>query len=124
MDRIEFLQGDLLSPLIERGVEPDVIMANLPYIAADELAGLAVSRYEPRLALDGGPDGLTLIRRLFGQLQGRSRPGMVVLLEIGAGQGASVLADAAVLPLESATVFDDYAGLDRIVELRIAESGG
>ncbi len=119
--QIEFLQGDLLAPLIERAIQPDVVMANLPYIAADELPMLAVSRYEPHLALDGGPDGLALIRRLFDQLRGYSRPGMVLLLEIGARQGAAVLAEAAVLPLESATVFDDYAGLDRIVELRIAD---
>jgi release factor glutamine methyltransferase len=122
-ERVEFLQGDLLSPLIERGILPDIVMANLPYIAADEVPTLAVSRYEPHLALDGGPDGLVLIRRLFDQLRGYRRPGMLVLLEIGAGQGVAVLEAAAVLPLASAAVHDDYAGLDRIVALRIVDAG-
>src|SRR5690606_18681749 len=51
---VTFLQGDLLSPLIEGNIRVDLVMANLPYIASDEVPTLAVSRYEPTLALDGG----------------------------------------------------------------------
>ena len=45
---VTFYEGDLLAPLIERGIKLDLIMANLPYIASGDLPGLAVSRYEPR----------------------------------------------------------------------------
>lgn len=125
-DRVAFFEGDLLSPLIERGLRFDVLMANLPYIAEDELATLAVSRHEPRLALDGGPDGLTLIRRLLGQVNEVGKPGTVVLLEIGAGQSGAVVALARkLLPgLGKAGIINDYAGLDRIVELDLAQLSG
>lgn len=82
-----FFTGDLAEPLIKRGIQVDVLLANLPYIASEELANLAVSRYEPRLALDGGTDGLDIIGRLLLQIPALCRAGADVLLEIGADQG-------------------------------------
>jgi release factor glutamine methyltransferase len=115
---VTFFEGDLLNPLIERGIQVDVLMANLPYIAHDEMTQLAVSRYEPHLALDGGPDGLDLIRRLLRDLRHVSDPGALALLEIGADQGAAVLALAHELVApQQAEVIKDYAGLDRIVRI-------
>ncbi len=114
---VSFMQGDLLAPLIEEQIIVDILMANLPYIASDELAVLAVSRYEPRLALDGGPDGLDLIRRLLGDLHQVSCSGTLVLLEIGADQGAAVQALAQSLQPQTVSVHRDYAGLDRIVQI-------
>ncbi len=118
--RVTFYEGDLLKPLIERGIQPDLIMANLPYIASDELPNLAVSRYEPRLALDGGADGLVLIRRLLAQIPQVVNPPALILLEIGAGQGAATLAlvNQALSP-QSARLILDYAGLDRIIEAEL-----
>lgn len=63
--QITFYQGDLLLPLIEQGIQIDLIMANLPYIPSAEVPTLAVSKHEPVLALDGGADGLDLVRRLL-----------------------------------------------------------
>ncbi|MCB9453915.1 MAG: peptide chain release factor N(5)-glutamine methyltransferase [Anaerolineaceae bacterium] len=119
MERITFLEGDLLAPLLDNAVQGDVILANLPYIASDDLPGLTVTRYEPRLALDGGADGLDLMRRLLAQLPGVLRPGGLALLEIGADQGAaaSELAQTA-LPQATVRVIQDYAGLDRIVAIQ------
>lgn len=113
---VTFYEGDLLQPLIERGLRVDVVMANLPYIASAELPALAVSRHEPHLALDGGADGLDLIRRLLDQLPSVGKPGALVLLEIGADQGPAALAlvRAAVEPA-ALDLVSDYAGLDRIV---------
>lgn len=115
---ITFFQGDLLQPLIERGISIDVLMANLPYIRHDELADLEVSRFEPHLALDGGSDGLDFIRRLLADLRRVCEPGALALLEIGADQGEAVraLAQALVQPRQVA-VLQDYAGLDRIVRI-------
>ena len=117
--RAFFLPGDLAQPLIERGIKVDLLMANLPYIASEELDTLAVSRWEPRGALDGGPDGLAFIRALLLQAPLICRAGACVLLEIGADQGAAVsqtIRDR--LGVES-RILKDYAGLDRIARFRL-----
>ncbi len=114
---LRFLQGDLAQPLIERGIQVDLLMANLPYIASDELPQLAVGSYEPRLALDGGADGLDGIRVLLAQTAVICSPGAHVLLEIGAGQGEAVKRLTRERCGVEADILRDYAGLDRIVRL-------
>jgi len=115
---INFLAGDLLQPLVERGIKVGVLMANLPYIASGDLPSLAVSQYEPHLALDGGPDGLDLIRRLLADLRRVCDPGALALLEIGADQGESCrnLVRQMIRP-QQLNILKDYAGLDRIVRI-------
>jgi release factor glutamine methyltransferase len=93
-----------------------LIAANLPYIDPDELRTLAVSRFEPRLALDGGPGGLALVERLLSQAPSALAPGGLVLLEIGGGQGQAALRLArAAFPDASARIERDLAGLDRLL---------
>jgi release factor glutamine methyltransferase len=117
---VTFLQGDLLSPLIAQNIRVDLVMANLPYIASDEVLMLDVSHYEPNLALDGGADGLDLIRRLLAQIPQVCNPNVLILLEIGATQSAAALALVQEgLSPNSAEVIQDYAGLDRIVRVRM-----
>jgi release factor glutamine methyltransferase len=117
---ITFLAGDLLAPLIERGIRVDVLLANLPYVASGDLPNLAVSRYEPRLALDGGVDGLDVIRRLLTQAPSVCNSGALILLEIGFDQGQAVQALArTVFPAAQITVLRDYANLDRVVRLAL-----
>lgn len=119
-DRLTFLQGDLLGPLIERGRPVDLVMANLPYIPTGDLPELEVTKHEPLLALDGGPDGLDLVRVLLAQAAELVRPGALLLLEIGAGQGEAALAAVhLVFPAASATILPDYAGHDRIVRVEL-----
>src|SRR6185503_5957184 len=66
-DRIAFEVADLLPGPDTRPW--DVVLANLPYVRTDAIAGLPIAAsFEPRLALDGGPDGLRVIDRLLGQL--------------------------------------------------------
>lgn len=116
---VTFLEGDLLEPLLAQGERVDLVMANLPYIATDDMLGLEVSRYEPHLALDGGPDGLDLIRRLLIQAPGAINPGARILLEIGADQGESAVRLARdAFPGCACSVMKDYAGHDRVVILR------
>jgi release factor glutamine methyltransferase len=87
---VEFHRGDLLSPL-HAAAELDLIVANLPYIPTAEIAGLAPEvRSEPNQALDGGPDGLVIIRRLIAQAAPYLRPGGSILLEVGDGQAPAV----------------------------------
>jgi len=116
-DRIEFGVGDLLA------VEPppsrvDLVAANLPYVRSAEIAGLRFSLFEPTLALDGGPDGLDIIRRLLERLPDALTPGGGALLEIGADQADAVQgAVAAALPGWTTTVHPDLAGLPRVVAI-------
>jgi len=115
--RIRFLLGDLLDPL---PVNPDLILANLPYVGRDEWETLApeITNYEPHIALDGGDGGLEVLQRLLIQATSKLRPGGVMLLEIGATQGerASRLA-LTHFPDASISVLKDYAGLDRLLRV-------
>lgn len=121
--RIDFRLGDLLAPLSCRVGSLDALVSNPPYIPTAELAALQpeVRDFEPREALDGGPDGLALIRALVAGAPPLLRPGGWLLLEIGAGQGAAVRA-----LLEGTGAFEgcaccrDLAGIERVVVARRA----
>lgn len=69
-DRIAWLEGDWLRPLEERGIAPDLIVSNPPYVRSGDIAGLQdeVRLYEPHLALDGGPDGLACYAAILEQI--------------------------------------------------------
>jgi release factor glutamine methyltransferase len=112
--RISFIQCDLLAPFNKF----DLIAANLPYIPSSELELLPVARREPRLALDGGPDGLETIRRLLQQALTRLAAGGLLLLEIEASQGSAALALAqAAFPYAQIQLLSDLAGQDRLIRL-------
>lgn len=116
---VRFFQGDLLHPLVERQVRVELFMANLPYIASAELEHLAVAKTEPRLALDGGVDGLRLIRRLMWEVRMTCADKGLLLLEIGAGQGAAVRTLAHGVAPKRVDVLRDYAGHERIVRVEL-----
>ncbi len=119
--RLTFYQGDLAQPLIDRAIQLDILMANLPYIPSDVVDTLSihVREYEPRVALDGGADGVTLIRRLIDQVPSVCKPNALILLEIGMDQEIAVAQIAASLVGARVTSYQDYAGLDRIVEIAL-----
>jgi release factor glutamine methyltransferase len=118
--RISFLSGHLLQPLTQA---VDLIVSNPPYLGQTELADPAlapeVSRFEPRLALDGGPDGLDIIRQLLAQAQEKIKPGGSILVEIGAAQGQAVTRLARThFPRAMIRIEKDLAGLDRLLLIR------
>lgn len=88
------LCGDLLDPLPSsvRG-RVDVLVANTPYVPSAEVANLPADfrDHEPRHTLDGGPDGLTLLRRIAEQAPSWMRPGGALLIEVGASQREAAL---------------------------------
>jgi len=109
---------DLLEPAGRLLPRPDVVIANLPYVPTDE--ALAPERglgHEPRIAIDGGPDGLAIMRRLFGSLPGRVADGGTLLLEVGIGQadGVAALAPAGA----SVSAERDLAGIERVVRVQL-----
>ena len=111
-NRICLLQGDMLAPLTE---PVDFIIADLPYVRRAEIEAASC---EPRLALDGGPDGLDKIRQLCRQLSDKLLPGGHLLLEIGQGQATSVVALLhGLFPGAEIEVAPDLGGIDRVVGL-------
>jgi release factor glutamine methyltransferase len=118
-DAVTFRQADLL-PQRDPGAAPwDLILANLPYVRHDAVAGLPVAAsFEPAIALDGGPDGLAVIARLLEQLPAALAGGGVALLEIGADQGAAIVERCVeVLPGWRCAVEPDLAGLPRVARI-------
>jgi len=110
-DRMRFHQADLLPP---GEIKFDLIVANLPYIPADEITSLSPEvRHDPLAALDGGPDGLDLIRRLIDTAPERLTPGGALLLEIGAGQADAVNTLLADRKFRDISVRSDYQTIPR-----------
>lgn len=121
-DRVHLLQADLFASFpLRKGPanQFDLICANPPYIPSGILQELAVSRSEPWLALDGGEQGLEIIRVLLVQAKSLLAGGGLLLLEIGSGQGEMVkkLARDKFLSAD-VEVMLDLAGRDRLLMVR------
>ncbi|MCK6075738.1 peptide chain release factor N(5)-glutamine methyltransferase [Paenibacillus silvae] len=121
--QIDFREGDLLAPFV--GERLDILVSNPPYIPAGDIAGLQqeVRDHEPRLALDGGPDGLAPYRIMLEQLRLLPAPPQVIGFELGMGQARDVAA-----LLESAghwpeiIIVPDLAGIERhVLGVRLSE---
>lgn len=114
-DAIAFIRADLFPD----GEPPvDVLLANLPYVRSADVPLLPVAAsFEPALALDGGADGLDLVRRLIAQLPAALRPGGTALLEIGAGERPGLEEAARGLAGWTLAVHADLAGIPRVGEL-------
>lgn len=116
-DAITFREADLLPAERDLGGPPyDLVLANLPYVRHDALAGLPVAAsFEPVLALDGGADGLAVIARLLEQMPAALAEGGLALLEIGADQGDAIVERCRdLLPGWNCAVEPDLAGLPRV----------
>jgi len=116
-DRVDFKQGNLFE-CIEETEKFDMIASNPPYISKAEVEELMtdVKDFEPRLALDGGEDGLYFYRRIIPEAAKRLNPGGVLIFEIGHDQGAPVsemLNESG--DFKEIRVLKDLAGLDRVV---------
>jgi len=116
-DRVCLLEGDLLEPLPE---PVDLIAANLPYVTEREVQRQGLAAFEPELALNGGCDGLTEVRRLCRGLGKMLRDGGTLLLEVGMGQSRAV-ADflGGLFPLAEIEITPDLRGIDRVVSLTL-----
>jgi release factor glutamine methyltransferase len=121
--RIEFAECDLLPArpeLFTSEQHLDLICANLPYIPTDTLHMLPIYGREPTLALDGGADGLTLIRRLLDVALAWLAPKSMILLEIEASTGIQALGMACDLFSEAEIhLHQDLTGNDRLLEIML-----
>lgn len=122
-DRAAFCVGRWADSLATRF---DLVLSNPPYVASGDIAGLApeVAKFEPRLALDGGPDGLDAYRAIAAQLPDLMVADGVAVLEIGLNQSESVCALLRDQGLEISAIRRDLAGAQRCLALHLAPLRG
>lgn len=119
-ETLAFSKGDLLDAVTATD-KIDCLIANLPYIPDGEKGKLQpeVDKFDPALALYGGPDGLTLVRKLLQQTEGKLSAGAPILLEIGSEQAEVLKNEAANYPwLEFSGIHKDYCGNVRFVSYK------
>lgn len=118
-DQLEFSEGDLIDVQPPPPLPVDLLLANLPYIPSGSMGGLpAAVTFEPVSALDGGADGLDVIRRLLPQLSTVLRAGGTALLEIGSDQDVLLRSAAAeALPGWQVAIHADLSGEPRVAQL-------
>ncbi len=114
-DKVLLLQGDLLEPLME---PVDMIIANLPYVKTSDLKEQMTLGFEPSLALNGGEDGLDVIRTICNHAGEKLKPKGCLLMEIGQGQAecVTVLLNK-MFPRALVKLNYDLSGIERIVSL-------
>lgn len=112
LERMEFLQSDLLSAI--GGADFDLVVSNPPYIAEGEVLEPQVFNYEPHSALYAGPTGLEVYERLIPQAHTVLKPGGWLLLEIGFGQQPAV--EGLLCGWRSVAVIHDLQGIPRVLQ--------
>ena len=129
-ETLQFAQGDLLEAVTgeaaakaasDATAKIDCLIANLPYIPDGEKGKLQpeVDKFDPALALYGGPDGLSLVRKMLQQTEGKLNAGAPILLEIGSEQAEVLQAEAGNYPwLEFAGSHKDFCGNVRFVSYK------
>jgi release factor glutamine methyltransferase len=115
--RVRLLAGDLFAPLGSIPASLDLVVANPPYLPSAVIASLPpeVSRHEPRAALDGGPDGLAVIRRIVAGAPAVLRPEGILLMEIGDEQAGPVASLMAAEGFSGIRARRDLNGVERYI---------
>lgn len=119
-EQIHFLQGDLFQPL-QKGERFDLVITNPPYIPREQFPSLMpeVRDFEPRIALDGGMNGLNFFQRALPMVGKFLDPGGWFLAEMGAGQDQEILKIVEKIPdLDSFDFVKDLAGIKRVFKAR------
>ena len=117
-DKIFFIQGDMFGAIPGGSQKFTVVVTNPPYVSDAEILELPreIRDFEPHHALEGGPDGLVVIRRIIAEAPTVLSPAGALIMEMGADQAESVLAlvkDSQ--NYESYRIVKDYSGLDRVL---------
>lgn len=121
-DRITFVEGDLLQPLLGSGLKLDLLVSNPPYIPSSELPHLPQQvRREPAIALDGGADGLYFYRRLAADAARLLKEGGLMLMEHGCDQAEDIAQIMSQAGWQSLEIIKDYGGHQRGTLVRRAE---
>ena len=116
-NRVKLLRGDLLEPI---KTQVDIILANLPYVRTSDIPLVSTNGFEPSLALDGGADGMDVVKRLCVQAKDRLHPAGCLLLEIGSGHSqriSDILQE--LYPVATIKILPDLSGIARVVSLTL-----
>jgi len=121
VERVEFLEGSVFET-VPAGVRFDLIVSNPPYIPSAEIETLApeVRDYDPRSALDGGPDGLDFFRRLGLEAGNFLKPGGKLMVEFGDGEAEAIRGILEQQKWIVEAVTEDYTGRLRMLVARVA----
>jgi release factor glutamine methyltransferase len=119
--RVRVIAGDLLQPLAVEHAAVDMIVANAPYLPSGILPALPreVFAFEPHQALDGGPDGMDVLRRLVTAAPAALRPGGRLVLEIGEDQSGPLAALMVAAGFVDVASRDDLRGVPRYLAGRM-----
>ena len=120
-ENIRFLVGDLFAPLKEGRSLFDLILSNPPYVPSSQIGTLPreIAEFEPRIALDGGRDGLEFFRRIVTGSGSFLKDGGWLMLEFGEGQGeavAEMIRNAGYFAPRN--IIKDHSGVDRVIRAR------
>ncbi len=117
LSNVEFLKGDMFAPIYNMKNTFHIIASNPPYIPRKEIEKLQreVKDFEPRLALDGGEDGLDFYRRIISQAKEFLISDGLLIFEIGYDQGLAVKEIMEHNDFEDVKILKDLQGLDRVV---------
>ena len=111
--KVQFLKGDLLSPV---DFPVDVVVSNPPYVPLnDKRLDREVLKFEPAVALFGGETGLEVIERLIAQAAEKLKPGGFIALEVGEGQSGKVKSLLESSGFHSVNIIKDLSGIERVV---------
>jgi release factor glutamine methyltransferase len=116
-DRVRLVAGDLVEPLSGGRVRLDLVVANPPYLPSAVIRSLPaeVSAWEPRLALDGGPDGMAVLRRVIASVPAVLAPGGSLLMEIGEEQAGPLACLLAARGFSGIRSRRDLNGVERCI---------
>jgi len=114
---IKFVKSDLFKAFKNKNIKFDIIVSNPPYVSKDELKKLSlfVKKYEPVKALDGGRDGLEIIKKIIRQAPGYLKKGGILALEVGYKQAKKVKKLMEDNGFRNISVIKDLAGIDRVI---------
>jgi release factor glutamine methyltransferase len=117
ISNVTFLPGDLFSPFKERRFF-DLIISNPPYIRRGDISGLQpeVKEWEPKVALDGGEDGLDFYRRIIPEARFYLKNGGTLMFEMGFGQAGDIAGIIMNAGYSNLKIIKDYSGVERILE--------
>ncbi len=122
-NKMEFRRGDLLEPW--KDMKFDIIVANLPYIPHEDMSSLAldIHHWEPRLALDGGKEGIEIYEKLLSQVKDYLNESAIMFFEIGIEQGEKIeKLVKKYLPKAKVEIKKDYRDVDRIAIISFKKS--
>ncbi|MCM8795150.1 MAG: peptide chain release factor N(5)-glutamine methyltransferase [Candidatus Omnitrophica bacterium] len=125
-NRITFLRSNLFDSLAKNDIGYEMCVSNPPYIPSEEIKRLPPEvRYEPRIALDGGRDGLDFYRRIIDKLDIYLARGGYLIMEMGFGQKEEIeKIFQKIRGLQIKEIVKDYKNIDRVIVLKRQEKDG